>query len=122
MTVGGQGCNSVGRLNVDGTMEASLDAGAKGFAYVPGYVYALAVQADGKTLVGGNFSTLGGQSRKNIGRLNNSGPATQSLTFDGSTLTWLRGGTSPEVWRPTFQYPPDPAAWTTLVVITIPGV
>src|SRR5438445_7846083 len=37
------------------------------------YVTSLAVQADGKILVGGNFSTLGGQSRTNIGRLNADG-------------------------------------------------
>ncbi len=63
----------------------------------------LAVQADGKILVGGEFTTLGGQPRNYIGRLNNTAPATQSLTYDGSTLTWLRGGTSPEVWRTTFD-------------------
>src|SRR6266571_7057780 len=38
-----------------------------------GVVHSLAVQADGKTLVGGNFTTLGGQSRANIGRLNADG-------------------------------------------------
>src|SRR5260221_1818843 len=78
-------------------------------------VFSLAVQADGKILVGGGFTTLGGQSRTNIGRLDNTGPATQSLIFDGSTLTWMRGGTSPEVWRTTFEYSPDGGtAWTNL--------
>jgi hypothetical protein len=85
-------------------------------------VYSLALQADGKILVGGNFITLGGQSRTNIGRLSNTGPATQSLAFDGSTLTWARGGTSPEVWRTTFEYSPDGTAWTNLGAgIRIPG-
>jgi len=77
-------------------------------------VDSLAVQADGKILVAGQFSTLGGQSRINIGRLNNTGPAIQSLTYDGSTLTWTRGGTSPEVWRTTFESSPDGSAWTSL--------
>src|SRR2546427_688361 len=36
-------------------------------------VYSLAVQADGKILVGGGFAMLGGQSRTNIGRLNADG-------------------------------------------------
>ncbi len=80
------------------------------------------MQADGKILVGGRFGTLGGQSRTNIGRLNNTGPATQSLAFDGSTLTWTRGGTSPEVWRTTFEYSPDGTSWTNLGGgIRIPG-
>ena len=38
-----------------------------------GVVYAVAVQADGKILVGGLFTTLGGAPRNNIGRLNADG-------------------------------------------------
>lgn len=70
-------------------------------------VLSLAVQSGGKILVGGGFTTLGG-------RLNNTTPATQSLTFDGSTITWLRGGTSPEVWRTTFDISTDGLTWTNL--------
>ena len=36
-------------------------------------MYSLAVQADGKVLVGGHIDTLGGQSRNGIGRLNADG-------------------------------------------------
>src|SRR5207245_857346 len=88
-TLVGQSRNYIGRLNADGTLDASFNPGADND------VYSLAVQADGKILVGGYFTTLGGQSRNYIGRLDNTGPPTQSLTFDGSTLTWMRGGTSP---------------------------
>jgi hypothetical protein len=42
--------------------------------------------------LGGCFTTLGGQSRYGIGRLNKIGPATESMTFDGSTARWMRGG------------------------------
>ncbi len=118
-TLGGQSRNSIGRLNDDGTLDTSFNPGAGG-TYPD--VTSLAVQADGKILVGGYFTTLGGHSRNNIGRLNNTGPATQSLTFDGSTLTWTRGGTSPEVWRTTFEYSADGASWTNLGGgIRIPG-
>ena len=73
--------------------------------------------------MGGAFTTLAGQSRSYIGRLDNTGPATQSLTFDGSTLTWMREGTGPEVWRTTFEYSPDGgSSWTNLGGgIRIPG-
>ncbi len=47
-----------------------------------------------------------GQTRNSIARLVNTGPATNDLSFDGSTITWLRGGTAPEVWRTAFDYSP----------------
>jgi hypothetical protein len=64
--------------------------------------------------VGGDFETLGGQRREGIGRLKNTEPATQSLSYDGTTITWLRGGTSPEVWRTTFDYSADGRIWMDL--------
>jgi len=111
-TLGGQSRTHIGRLNADGSLDTSFDPGAGEPFY---QVHSLALQADGKILVGGMFNTLGGQSRNNLGRLNNTGPATQSLTFDGSTLNWMRGGTSPEVWRTTFEFSPDGGnSWTDL--------
>jgi uncharacterized delta-60 repeat protein len=120
-TLGEQSHSFIGRLNADGTLDTNFIPLAGGD--FPD-VYSLAVQADGKILVGGFFTTLGGQSRNNIGRLNKTGPATQSLAFDGSTLTWMRGGTSPEVWRTTFEYSPDGGStWTNLGAgIRLPGL
>ena len=76
-TLGGGGTgtttrNYIGRLNADGSLDTSFDPGANGA------VYALAVQADGKILVGGDFTTLGGggtgtTTRNHIGRLNADG-------------------------------------------------
>jgi len=114
--LGGQNRPGLGRLNADGTLDTSFNPGAGGG------VTALALQADGKILVGGAFFTLDGQSRTNLGRLNNTESATQSLTFDGATLTWMRGGTSPEVWRTSFDYSLDGASWTNLGAgLRIPG-
>jgi len=96
-TLGGQSRAYIGRLNPDGTVDPSFNPGS---SYV---IYSIALQSDGKILVGGWFDTLGGQSRSYIGRLNNNSPATESLSFDGSTITWLRGGTGPEVWRTIFE-------------------
>jgi uncharacterized delta-60 repeat protein len=96
-TLGGQTRNRLGRLNADGTIDGGFNPEANGG------VYSLAVQADGKILVGGDFTTLGGQTRNYLGRLNNTEPATDSLSWTGSSLTWLRGGASPEVWRTTFE-------------------
>ena len=107
-TLGGQPRNYLGRLNVNGSLDTGFNPGANGL------VYGLALQADGRILVGGCFTALGGQPRFYIGRLYNTAPATQSLTYDGSTLTWLRGDTSPEVSRTTFEGSTDGLDWLSL--------
>ncbi len=109
----GQPCNYLGRLNADGTLDSGFNPGPGPVSY-GGSVQSLAVQSDGKILVGGDFTTLGGQSRNCIGRLNNTEPATQSLGYDGSTITWLRGGASPEVWRTTFDFSTNGTDWASL--------
>jgi hypothetical protein len=107
-TLGGQRRSYLGRLNANGTLDSRFNPGAHL------NVSSLAVQADGKVLVGGWFSQLAGQRRNGLGRLNNTEPATQSLRYDGSKITWLRSGASPEVWRTTFAHSADDSAWTSL--------
>ncbi len=115
-TLGGQLCGFLGRLNPDGTVDSGLNAGAD----LP--VNALAIQADGKILAGGGFSILGEQARAGIGRLNNTHPATEKQSYNDSVITWLRGGTSPEVWRTVFDFSTDGAQWISLGPGTrIPG-
>src|SRR5207245_11268570 len=69
-TLGGQSRTNIGRLNADGKLDTSFNPGAN---YFGNLVNSLAVQADGKILMGGNFSRLGGQSRNYIGRLSADG-------------------------------------------------
>ncbi len=110
-TLGGQPRTNIVRLNADGTLDNGFNLGA-GSLY--SYVSSLAVQVDGKILVGGDFTTLGGRARRYIARLNNSAPAAQNLMRDGSTITWLRGGTSPEVWRTAFEGSTNGVDWVAL--------
>jgi uncharacterized delta-60 repeat protein len=107
-TLGGQTRWCLGRVNADGTLDSAFHP------EVDQLVNALAVQADGKILVGGLFTILAGHTRSGIGRLNNTQAATQSLTYEDSTLTWLRGGTSPEAWRTTFESSSNGTNWTNL--------
>ena len=93
----GQARNYIGRLNADGNLDIGFNVSANS------NVVALAIQADGKILAGGSFTNLAGQSRNRLARLNNTGAATQSVAFDATSVTWLRGGTSPEAWRTTFD-------------------
>lgn len=109
---GGRGTGNVARkhlarLNADGTVDFNFDA------EVDKSVDVLALQADGKILVGGRFYALGvaggSVARSNIGRLTNIGAATQDLAVssDGTTITWERGGTSPELSWASFDFSTD---------------
>ena len=59
--------NNIARLNPDGTLDAAFDPNATGGKVAP--VYSIAVQADGKILVCGEFTFIGGQPRFHIARL-----------------------------------------------------
>src|SRR6202040_681982 len=53
----------IARLNPDGTLDAAFNPNADGL------VDSIAVQADGKVLAGGYFTSIGGQMRNYIARL-----------------------------------------------------
>lgn len=76
--LGGQARNLIGRLNADGSLDTSFNPGATG--PFPSYVSCLMVQADGKILVGGRFTSLGGQSRFCVGRLESNGSLDTGFT------------------------------------------
>jgi len=76
-TLGGGGIGTtprtnLGRLNTDGSVDVSFHADAIGVG-----VYALGVQRDGRIVVGGEFTALGGGTtatpRRNLGRLESDG-------------------------------------------------
>jgi uncharacterized delta-60 repeat protein len=69
-TVNGVTRNHVARLNADGSLDTSFNpgSGANG-----SYVYGLALQSDGKVLIGGSFNTFNGVARSCIARLNANG-------------------------------------------------
>jgi uncharacterized delta-60 repeat protein len=76
------------------------------------------LQVDGKVLAGGLFGTLGGQTRSCIGRVNATVSPSESLTASETLVTWLRGGSSPEVWRTTFEATTNGIDWQSLGVGT----
>src|SRR5207249_2373247 len=55
--------NHIARLNPDGTLDTAFNPNADNT------VYSIAVQTDGKVLVGGLFANIGGQTRNRIARL-----------------------------------------------------
>lgn len=108
-TLDGLPRDSIGRLNPDGSLDLT---------FLPEVTWnhaGTALQEDGLILVGADsWAGTGYLPPAGFGRLLNTDPATQSLEYDGSTITWLRGGTSPEVWRVTFEHSLDGAEWSLL--------
>ena len=77
--------NRIARLNPDGTPDTAFTTNiGTGFG---GTVYSVAVQADGKIIVGGGFTTVNGATSNRIARLNPDGtPDTAFTTNIGAGL------------------------------------
>ena len=72
--------NNIARLETDGRLDQTLNLGMVG-----SYVYATAVQADGKVLIGGVFNQVLGVTRHNLARLNSDG--TLDMAFDPNAIS-----------------------------------
>ena len=102
--------NHIARLNADGSVDLTYDPNADQ------EVDALAIESDGKVLLGGIFAQLNGSiPRSNVARLSSPQPAIQSLNVDGTTVSWLRSGAGPELaLPPTLEMSSDAITYTPL--------
>jgi uncharacterized delta-60 repeat protein len=72
--------NNLIRLNSDGSKDTSFDIGT-GFTGQPFFtIKSIAIQSDGKILVGGNFTTYSGSTQNSLIRLNSDG--SKDTSFD----------------------------------------
>jgi hypothetical protein len=107
--------NRLARLNADGTLDAGFNPNANSS------VFGVTVQADGRVLIAGAFTTLQpngaatGTTRTYVARLLNDA-TTQTLTApDATQVLWSRSGAGPELSQVTFEQSPDGGAnWTFL--------
>ena len=97
----------IARVHADGSLDTAFDPKAND------YVNNVNLQADGKILLGGWFTTLQPNGaitptpRSSFARLIND-PATQTLTApDEGNALWQRGGSRPELSRATFELSTD---------------
>ena len=105
--IGGQKRHLIARLDPTTGLADSFDANAN-----DAVVWSIAVAADGKILVGGDFSSIGGETRGDFARLSNDTAALQNLAVTQTTVTWTRGGSSPQFTRVTFEYSADNVNYT----------
>jgi len=78
-SVYGPGKGMTVRLNTDGTLDAGYALGSSIVGSTDS-VYSMAVQSDGKYIIGGSFSKVNGTSKSNIARLNSDGTLDTSFT------------------------------------------
>jgi uncharacterized delta-60 repeat protein len=111
--IGGQQPRShIARLNATTGLADSFNPTANNTV-----VNSIALQADGKVLAGGDFAganSIGGQTRSLFARLSNDTAALQNLAVTQSTITWTRGGSSPQVTRVNFESSTDSVTFTAL--------
>lgn len=80
-TYNGTARNCIARLNTDGSLDATFNAGTG-----PNYaVQTAAIQNDGKIIIGGNFTSYNGTARNHIARINSDGSL--DATFNPGTGT-----------------------------------
>jgi uncharacterized delta-60 repeat protein len=81
MTLGGLRMSDygLGRINTDGSVDGSFNPG------INSGPYSIALQSDGKILVAGDFTLIGGQPTGHLGRLNRDGTVDTSLSVSIST-------------------------------------
>jgi uncharacterized delta-60 repeat protein len=80
------------RLNLDGSLDPTFYTPIEPNTPHSYFVFTLALQADGKVLVGGDFLSLAGETQSRVGRLNADGTldATFHPTSDNTNASWPR--------------------------------
>src|SRR5437660_1790080 len=107
-SIGGQTRNCIARLDATTGLADSFNPNANND------VDSIAVQADGKILAGGFFTSIGGQTRSGFARLSNDTAALSNLAATQTTVTWTRGGSSPQFARVSFESSTDNVNYTLL--------
>jgi uncharacterized delta-60 repeat protein len=107
-TIGGQSRSNIARLDGGTGLADSFNPSADN------NVLSIALQADGKVLAGGFFNSMGGRLRNLFARLSNDTAALQDLAVARTTVTWTRGGSSPQFARVTFERSDDNVNYTLL--------
>jgi uncharacterized delta-60 repeat protein len=85
-TFNGIGRNFIARLNANGTLDNTFDPGTG----ANGPVFAVAVQPDGRILIGGDFTSVNGMAVTNLARLNANGSVDVSFNLGSGANSTVR--------------------------------
>jgi len=71
--------SGIARLNANGSLDLTFNPGS---GTCNGFVWCIAIQTDGKVLIGGDFTSVNGTNRNYLARLNADGSLDTSFTPD----------------------------------------
>lgn len=113
-TINGQRHRHIGRVDSDGNVDSSFDPGGLGID--TGQVTSLAIQADGRIVIGGDFTSVDQVQRHHLARLVVPDPAIEQFAFGAArqSVRWQRGGAGPELSQVRFQSSADGQNWASL--------
>src|ERR1043166_9113101 len=87
--VNGTALTNLARLNTNGTLDATFKpvtmSGGSYFPALPGVLNCVAVDSQGRVIVGGDFTSVSGQARTNLARLNSDGSLDTNFSALAST-------------------------------------
>lgn len=84
---------TIARLNVDGTLDTSFDTGTGTQSpFGPGVINAIAIQSDGKIIIGGAFTYYNGIAKNAIVRLNSDGTLDNTFNQIPTNNNGITGG------------------------------
>lgn len=85
-TYNGSARSHIARLQSDGTLDTGFNPGS---GANQGTIYAIAIQADGKILIGGEFNTYNDIPQNYLARLNSDGSLDNTFNIGGGPNGWV---------------------------------
>ncbi|MDQ4121097.1 MAG: FG-GAP-like repeat-containing protein [Acidobacteriota bacterium] len=84
--------SAIARFNSDGSLDSSFNPNSDIIGtYYGSFINAIKIQSDGKILIGGNFTSVGGALHKSIARLNADGTVDNTFVTETSVTRGLFG-------------------------------
>ncbi|MEO5804821.1 MAG: delta-60 repeat domain-containing protein [Verrucomicrobiota bacterium] len=88
--------NRVARLNEDGSLDTTFNPGTGCTGRIveadptDPFLFAIALQSDGKIIIGGNFTNFNGIARSGVARLNSDGSLDNTFNVGTGVNSWVR--------------------------------
>lgn len=101
--VNGSACTRIARLAANGSLDTTFETGTG----ADDEVSSIALQQDGKVVIGGLFQNVDGAAHNGLARFTNDEAEHLLRVLNGTAMRWTLGGATPEVQPPLFEVSTD---------------